>query len=119
MPPELLIKFGTKLPTYWIHPKDSLVLEIRARSIDARKEKTYAVGTTLHCNHCRKIRDDKSIDECITLENYLEMKANYLNDLSHAQNALGKKRGLSDSFNEGPSLKKTKSSLIYLKGLNF
>lgn len=119
MPPELLIKFGTKLPTYWIHPKDSLVLEIRARSIDARKEKTYAVGTTLHCNHCRKIRDDKPIDECITLENYLEMKANYLNDLSHAQNALGKKRGLSDSFNEGPSLKKTKVEFDLFEGFEF
>lgn len=119
MPPELLIKFGTKLPTYWINPKDSIVLEIRARSIDARKEKTYAVGTTLHCNHCRKIREDKSIDECISLEKYLEIKQNYLHDLSRAQNALGKKRVLLDSFTEGPSLKKTKVEFDLFEGFEF
>ncbi|RCK55455.1 DNA ligase 4 [Candida viswanathii] len=119
MPPELLIKFGTKLPTFWIHPKDSLVLEIRARSIDARVEKTYAVGTTLHFNHCRKIREDKSIDECITLEDYLQIKANYLNDLSRDQNALGKKREPLHSFTGGPSLKKTKVEFDLFDGFEF
>ncbi|EMG50892.1 LIG4 DNA ligase 4 [Candida maltosa Xu316] len=108
MPPESLIKFGTKIPTYWIHPKDSLVLEIRARSIDTSMEKTYAVGSTLHNNHCRKIREDKSIDECVTLQEYFQIKENYSKDLTKAQTALSKKRAPLYSFTDLPDLKEVK-----------
>lgn len=119
MPPELLIKFGTKIPTFWIHPSDSLVLEIRARSIDTRAGTLYAVGSTLHNNHCRKIREDKSIDECVTLQEYTHIKANYINDLNKAQTALGKKREPVYSLDNELKLKKVKVESDLFSGIEF
>lgn len=68
------IVFGTKKPDYWIEAKDSIVLEIKARSVDNSTETTYAAGSTLHNLYCRSIRDDKSFDECISLQEYQELK---------------------------------------------
>ncbi|KAI5954063.1 LIG4 [Candida margitis] len=108
MPPESLIKFGRKKPDFWIDPQYSLVLEIRARSIDVRPEATFAVGTTLHNMHCRCIREDKSIDECISMQEYFELKQDYMRDLNlKSQAATTNKRDrnkLTDSFNEPSSL---------------
>ncbi|CAI5756376.1 unnamed protein product [Candida verbasci] len=121
-PPDNLIKFGTRLPDYWIDPKDSIVLEVRARSIDVRPEKTYAVGSSLHNNFCRRIRDDKSVDECISLQQYLELKQNYYNDVLKSQKAATKKRGLNilTSFNDAnQQLKKTKVESNLFKGFEF
>ncbi|KAI5949950.1 LIG4 [Candida theae] len=108
MPPPSLIKFGRKKPDFWIDPKHSLVLEIRARSVDVRPEATFAVGTTLHNMHCRRIRDDKSVEECISMQEYVELKQNYMQDLSlKSQAATTKKKELTKltSFNEPSDLK--------------
>ncbi|KAI5951697.1 LIG4 [Candida jiufengensis] len=109
-PPESLIKFGRKLPEFWIDPNDSLVLEIRARSIDVRPELTYAVGTTLHNLYTRQIREDKPIDDCLTLQDYLELKKDHTRGLEKKQTALNRKRNfnLMTSFNNPIELKKVK-----------
>ncbi|KAI5964612.1 LIG4 [Candida pseudojiufengensis] len=109
-PPDSLIKFGRKVPDFWIDPKDSIVLEIRARSIDVRPELTYAVGTTLHNLYSRRIRLDKSIDECITLQDYQELKKDHTRNIEKNQTALSKKRNFDalTSFNNPIGLKRVK-----------
>ena len=91
LPPESIIKFGKKKPVYWINPKDSVVLEVKARSIDVRPEETYAVGSSLHGNFCRRIREDKAVNECLTLQEYKKLKAEYSKNLHRPQTAARKR----------------------------
>ncbi|KAG7662888.1 LIG4 [[Candida] subhashii] len=120
-PPQSVIKFGTRQPTYWIHPRDSLVLEIKARSIDTSLEKTYAVGSSLHNNYCRRIREDKTVHECVTMQEYLEIKARYSTELNKSQNAVLKRKQLRSlgSFSDEPLYKKVKIESNLFSKFNF
>lgn len=80
-PPLSLLKFGTKKPDFWINPANLIVLEIKARSIEVTAETPYAAGSTLHNLWCRAVREDKDYDECITLQEYQDLKAKYLLDI--------------------------------------
>ncbi|PVH18822.1 hypothetical protein CXQ85_001112 [Candidozyma haemuli] len=80
-PPLSLLKFGTKKPDFWINPANSIVLEIKARSIEVTAETPYAAGSTLHNLWCRAVREDKDYDECITLQEYQDLKAKYSSDI--------------------------------------
>ncbi|SCU79578.1 LANO_0A06766g1_1 [Lachancea nothofagi CBS 11611] len=75
-PPESLLEFGTKQPVEWIDPRLSLVLEVKARSVDNNDQigKKYKVGSTLHGAYCRRIRDDKDWTSCATVEQYQQAK---------------------------------------------
>lgn len=99
-PPDDLLKFGTKKPTSWIHPRDSVVLEIKARSIDCTYLSTYAVGTTLHNLYCRGIREDKLYDECITLNEYKEIKLKYSSEFNKSQSIVKNRKRFINSFEE-------------------
>ncbi|CCH62051.1 hypothetical protein TBLA_0G01040 [Henningerozyma blattae CBS 6284] len=77
-PPIDVLEFGTKKPVEWIYPQDSVVLEIKARSLD-RTDQTqykYATGCTLYGGYCRQIRQDKDWTSCYTLHDltYNEIK---------------------------------------------
>lgn len=87
-PPADEIVFGSRKPDSWIHPRDSLVLEIKARSIDSEPTGTYAVGTTLHNLYCRKLREDKSFEECVTLQEYKEIKELSSRDATKVQEVI-------------------------------
>ncbi|KAK6464472.1 DNA ligase IV [Scheffersomyces coipomensis] len=119
-PPPNIIKFGSKKPIEWIHPRDSLVLEIKARSIDNTSEYTYAAGSTLHNLYCRSIRDDKSIHDCCTLEEYQKIKAYYGKDIEKSQFANKKRRKQlqQDSFN-GVETKRIKVESDLFKSFQF
>lgn len=97
-PPVDLMRFGTKKPTSWIHPKDSVVLEIKARSIDCTYLSTYAVGTTLHNLFCRCIREDKTYDECISLNDYKEIKLKYSREFNKSQSIIKNRKRIINSF---------------------
>ncbi|KAK6198133.1 DNA ligase IV [Scheffersomyces amazonensis] len=113
LPPESVLKFGTKKPIEWIHPRDSLVLEIKARAIDNTSESTYAAGSTLHNLFCRSIREDKTIHDCSTLEEYQKIKAHYTKDTEKSQYANRKKRLQKDSFEfNKPKQVKVESNLF-------
>ncbi|CEP63380.1 DNA ligase (ATP) DNL4 LALA0_S08e01090g [Lachancea lanzarotensis] len=75
-PPNNLLQFGSKTPVEWIDPRVSLVLEVKARSVDNNQlsGKKYKAGSTLHGAYCRKIRDDKDWSTCATLTQYLQAK---------------------------------------------
>lgn len=84
-PAKEMMQFGTKKPDYWIDPANSVVLEIKARSIEVTADTPYAAGSTLHNLWCRAVRDDKGYEECISLQEYQELKARYSLDLSKVQ----------------------------------
>lgn len=84
-PPGELIQFGTKKPDFWIDPANLVVLEIKARSIEVTAETPYAAGSTLHNLWCRAVRDDKSYEECISLQEYQELKSRYSLDIHKSQ----------------------------------
>lgn len=90
-PPNDLLKFGTRKPHYWIDPANLIVLEIKARSIEVAAETAYAAGSTLHNLWCRAVRDDKSYDECITLQDYQEIRAAYSTNV-HMDQAVNRDR---------------------------
>lgn len=100
LPPTELIELGTKKPTLWIDPKNSVVLEIRARSIDSSPTSTYAVGTTLHNLYSRRIREDKLYEDCATLSEYREMKLKYSEDFLKSQSIIKNRKAMIDSFEE-------------------
>lgn len=65
-PPNDLLLFGSKIPAEWIHPTNSVVLEVKARSLDNTdaSAKRYKVGCTLYGGYCRQIRYDKDWTSC-------------------------------------------------------
>lgn len=70
-PDPNLLKFGSLVPVSWIDPKNSIVIEVRARSITLQASQTYyATSTTLYNAYCVKIRDDKDWKTASTLSGY-------------------------------------------------
>lgn len=90
-PDQHEIVFGTVRPDFWIHPANLIVLEIKARSIEVTAETPYAAGSTLHNLWCRAVREDKSYDECITLQEYRMLKSRYAVDI-HKQQDVNRNR---------------------------
>ncbi|CUS21732.1 LAQU0S03e09472g1_1 [Lachancea quebecensis] len=76
-PPLGSLEFGSKVPVEWIDPKNSVVLEVKARSIENNEfsTKKYRAGSTLHGAYCRRIRDDKDWKTCTTVAQYQQAKA--------------------------------------------
>lgn len=95
-PPSDIIQFGSKKPEHWIDPANLIVLEIKARSIEVTAETPYAAGSTLHNLWCRAVREDKSYDECITLQEYWELKASYSSDIYKNQNVNRNRKRIAD-----------------------
>ena len=69
-PPEELLQFGSKVPMEWIKPEDSIVLEVKARSLDNTSaiSRKYKAGCTLFGGYCRQVRYDKDWRTCYTDE---------------------------------------------------
>lgn len=76
MPQHSKVRFGKMIPEFWIDPMDSVVIEVRARSITLQPQQTYyATSTTLYNAYCVKIRPDKDWKTASTLTDY-EMSSN-------------------------------------------
>lgn len=73
-PSNDLIEFGKRLPSEWIDPRDSFVLEVKARSIDKSISKNYKTSTTLYNAYSRQIRLDKDWEDATTIDEYMEIK---------------------------------------------
>lgn len=69
LPPASLLEFGSKIPEEWINPKDSLIIEVKARSLDNTEggKTKFSAGCTLYGGYCRRIRDDKDWTGCYSL----------------------------------------------------
>lgn len=84
-PSKDVMQFGTVKPDHWINPANLIVLEIKARSIEVTAETPYAAGSTLHNLWCRAVREDKEYQECISLQEYREVKSKYSVDIYKKQ----------------------------------
>lgn len=80
------VKFGKKIPDRFIDPKDSIVLEIKARCYDQRTDNTYATDSTLRNLYCRRIRDDKAPDDCLLYQDYQQIKLSRSSGIEKEQN---------------------------------
>ncbi|CAH2352145.1 DNA ligase 4 [[Candida] railenensis] len=125
-PPPDKVLFGSRKPDQWIYPEDSLVIEIKARSIDSELLGTYAVGNTLHNLYCRRLRLDKSYEECVTLQEYKEMKELNSMDAAKAQEVIkgNKQLGVKPSkenrlLGDAIAIKNVKVVSTLFKGLKF
>lgn len=76
-PPLSLLEFGSKIPVEWIDPKNSVVIEVKARSVENSEysSKRYRAGSTLHGAYCRRIRNDKDWTTCTSVAQYQQAKA--------------------------------------------
>ncbi|CZS95724.1 related to DNA ligase 4 [Rhynchosporium agropyri] len=76
-PPKDLIVLGGgerqyERPDVWIEPCDSVVLEVKAASVGASDQ--FGTKFTLRFPRFRKIKDDKSWDQALSLEEFDELK---------------------------------------------
>ncbi|GME67365.1 unnamed protein product [[Candida] boidinii] len=91
LPSEEIIKFGKLIPDKWIDPRDSVVLEIKARSADnGNYTENYATATTLCNAYCGKIRNDKDWKTCSTVQEFVEKTNNGKHTAT--QTVIGNKR---------------------------
>lgn len=75
-PDPALLEFGSKLPDEWIDPRDSIVIEVKLRSIDIGAGGAgYKAETTLYNAYFQKLRDDKDWEDCLGLLEYREIKS--------------------------------------------
>jgi DNA ligase-4 len=91
-PPSNLVQFGKRIPPEWIDPRDSFVLEVKARSIDRSLSKNYKTSTTLYNAYSRQIRIDKSWDDSTTVEDYRKIKSNRKSTSDKDQKLLNRKK---------------------------
>ncbi|CCD26795.1 DNA ligase (ATP) DNL4 NDAI_0I02260 [Naumovozyma dairenensis CBS 421] len=87
-PPSDLLEFGSRVPAEWIDPKDSIVIEVKARSLNNDEEATkkFKTGITLYGGYCRQIREDKDWKTCYTLSELRRMKRFKLGSNKRANN---------------------------------
>ncbi|RKF81644.1 DNA ligase 4 [Golovinomyces cichoracearum] len=76
-PPDDFIVLGggkrqLERPDKWIKPEDSVVLEVKATSIFASK--TYGSGYSLRFPRFKRLRDDKSWKEALSIYELLDLK---------------------------------------------
>lgn len=122
-PPKDLLEFGTKKPEHWVNPANLIVLEIKARSIEVTAETPYAAGSTLHNLWCRAVREDKGYEECISLQEYQDLKSRYTLDI-HKNQAVNRARAKAVAnsiyvrYNKVKKPKITATSSIFL-GVHF
>lgn len=93
-PPSSLIEFGKREPQEWIDPRESFVIEVKARSIDRSISKNYKTSTTLYNAYNRKIRDDKDWRTAATLDDYKSIKESRISSNSSEQKLVTKKKRL-------------------------
>lgn len=93
-PPSALIEFGKREPQEWIDPRESFVIEVKARSIDRSISKNYKTSTTLYNAYNRKIRNDKDWTTAATLDDYKAIKESRTSVNSGEQKLVTKKKRL-------------------------
>lgn len=65
--------FGKEKPNYYIEPENSLVFQIRATELIKNTDGSFKTSYTLRFPRILEIRDDKPVDECLTINELLEL----------------------------------------------
>ena len=82
---EHKVKFGAKKPFHWIHPSDSVVINIKARNYvnvrDNEEQNDFLLTSHLRHPYCIGVRHDKAYNECDTVSGYYERVNNSINKI--------------------------------------
>lgn len=97
---ENFIRFGRLKPHFWIHPENSIIITIKAKSLITLTpgiENRFVLDTTLRHPYCTSVRHDKQYFECDTIQIYNEKVA-----------AQGKKNAFEENEDRYNNYKRTK-----------
>ncbi|KAJ8984946.1 hypothetical protein NQ317_012198 [Molorchus minor] len=67
------LSFGKEVPNYYIEPEHSLVFQVRATELIRNTDSSFKTPYTLRFPRILKIRDDKPVDECLTINELLDL----------------------------------------------
>ncbi|KAG5891388.1 hypothetical protein JTB14_020116 [Gonioctena quinquepunctata] len=70
------LQFGKDTPDYYIDPENSLVFEVRATELTRNIDNAYKTSYTLRFPRILKIRDDKPVEECMSINEFLDLTKN-------------------------------------------
>lgn len=119
-PPLDLLQFGHKKPDFWINPANLIVLEIKARSMEVTADTPYAAGSTLHNLWCRSVREDKAYDECLSLQEYHDLRRRYTSDINKSQAVnRNRKRDFTNSIVERYAARRAAPQLALFAAMTF
>lgn len=65
--------FGKETPNYYIEPENSLVFQVRATELIRNFDSSFKTSYTLRFPRILTIRHDKPVDECLTINELLEL----------------------------------------------
>ncbi|XP_072379503.1 DNA ligase 4 [Diabrotica undecimpunctata] len=69
------LQFAKDVPHYYIEPEYSVVFQIRASEL-TRDSKSFKTHYTLRFPRVLKIRDDKPVDECLNINEFMDLTQN-------------------------------------------
>ncbi|CAI4036324.1 hypothetical protein SMKI_15G1630 [Saccharomyces mikatae IFO 1815] len=124
-PPASIFEFGSKIPAEWIEPNESIVLEIKSRSLDNTETnmQKYATSCTLYGGYCKRIRFDKDWTDCFTLNELYDSRSarfnpSYQAEKSHLKLVRKKRREVLTSNTFDQKTEQIPTSIIFA-GLYF
>lgn len=68
--------FGKEKPNYYIEPEHSLVFKVRATELIRNTDGSFKTPYTLRFPRILELRDDKPVDECLSISELLELTSN-------------------------------------------
>lgn len=67
------LSFGREVPNIYIEPEFSLVFQVRATELIRTTDNSFKTPYTLRFPRVLKVRDDKPVDECLTINELMEL----------------------------------------------
>lgn len=67
------LSFGREVPNIYIEPEFSLVFQVRASELIRTTDNSFKTPYTLRFPRVLKVRDDKPVDECLTINELMEL----------------------------------------------
>ncbi|XP_057652631.1 DNA ligase 4 isoform X1 [Diorhabda carinulata] len=68
--------FGKDKPRYYLEPENAVIFQIRASELTRDSSKSFKTHYTFRFPRILKIRDDKPVDECLSINELLELTEN-------------------------------------------
>lgn len=84
------VEFGKLKPMEWIDPADSVVIEVKARSVNSQDSSRYRTNTTLYNAYATCIRHDKDHTTATTVEDYKQLKKSHKTDVDAKEQKMTK-----------------------------
>lgn len=67
------LKFGKDIPDVWLKPENSLIFTVRATELVRCSDESFGTSYTIRFPRILKVRDDKSYEDCLSVNELLEL----------------------------------------------